>query len=75
LVFELCSLSEILKITQNLGNLMFCIPICEGGEREVVAALGPMERGLLCHRTGYTSLTIHREMVVWDTTVIYTTQT
>ena len=54
---------------------MFCIPICEGGEREVAAALGPMERGLLCHRTGYTSLTIHREMVVWDTTVIYTTQT
>jgi len=54
--------------------LVFCVRSCEGDEREAAAALGPIERGLLSHWTNYTSLTIYREMGVWEKREIYTTK-
>jgi hypothetical protein len=49
--------------------------LVEVGEREVTAALGPIERGLLSHWKNYTRLTIYREVGVWEKREIYTTKT
>jgi hypothetical protein len=76
LVSELCPLSEVSKMTQSSGNLMFCVRSCEGNDKEAAAAVGPIERAVLSQRTACTSRTIYRQMGVWgEKREIYTMKT